>query len=386
MKKKIESLRFHMFEIPQLCEHFQAMAKQGWMLEEYIGGSALYKKEEPQDATFIIHIASDYYVFSLGDKPSSKDQEFVAFAQEYGFEHVCSHSAYQIYKSKDTQGISFYSPSFEAYLKDYKPHVIKYEFWRSILPAFGMLCLCFILPFKNPPFSSLLDNQGVISFYILPYLIWLFPLMLLYPIVHKMIAKEKYQTDFASIQLRSNFITNVMLMFALPYVLSPFPSISIVLYLISIFVFTRTILQYVFRKLTRNALKISIMMLLFVLIGFVLCSCLLFPYRNETQMFPREIAIHDTQSSIFATTYDVTRQDDPNRYTLTIIQNHYVEPEFLKLIQKDGIKSEIRWNTWNSYLMMDGTTYVIKDNKILHIYEEITDVDALEQYLIDFQI
>ncbi|MBR6518380.1 MAG: DUF2812 domain-containing protein [Oscillospiraceae bacterium] len=93
-----EKNRFTLWEYPQMLQHFEHMAQNGWMLAECNDAQFVYEKSEPKTVHFAATFfpAYDY----LDPYPPQKLQRLWDFCADNGWQHITDSASMQIFCSE----------------------------------------------------------------------------------------------------------------------------------------------------------------------------------------------------------------------------------------------------------------------------------------------
>lgn len=142
MKTKYTYMQFHIFEYKVLEAYLSRMAANGWMLVSLranFPGFMQFQECERKNITFFVSYDVNYNVRGK-NYTGEKEDEYIAFMEEYGYQFVCKNSNLLIFCSDDEQCEPIIEDTTES-----EKQLRSYVFRRQVMPWI-LIVLYFKLP------------------------------------------------------------------------------------------------------------------------------------------------------------------------------------------------------------------------------------------------
>lgn len=146
---KRELFLFSVTDYSSLKEHFEKMARQGWMIEKIETFTVKYRRIEPQDLIFSVDVYPELKLYQYIDKEDLKS--YVNLCQETGWKFVTSYNNIQVfYSNKEDNLISIQTDEGMKVKVIEKSILVNiFSFFFSLLLLFKALKNIISLDFRN---------------------------------------------------------------------------------------------------------------------------------------------------------------------------------------------------------------------------------------------
>ena len=167
-----------------LKEHFEKMARKGWMLEKIGAFTAKYRKIEPQDLIFSVDLYPELKLYQYIDREDLKS--YINLCEEAGWNFVTSYNNLQVFYSRKEDNLIPVQTDEKIKAKVIEKSILAYlfSFIFSLLLLFKALRDLISLDFEN-----LYSNMDIVFLIFIPIYIFYSFIFILSDLLWFIIAK-----------------------------------------------------------------------------------------------------------------------------------------------------------------------------------------------------
>ena len=174
-RRMTEKNRFTLWEYPQLVEHLEYMAQNGWMLEDFNEAELCYEECQPRKVHFAVTFFPEYDF--LDPCVPENLQRLWDFCRESGWQHITDSSSMQIFYNERENPLPIHTDAV-VQLENFHSmiNVLKLKNWRQdavINGAFTVfLAIVAGMFIRDTSFAYMVERVSALSLLIAAYYIY----------------------------------------------------------------------------------------------------------------------------------------------------------------------------------------------------------------------